>query len=108
MPRPHLNPPDKLVLPQVMHELARNHPRRTVDVDLKPTNADIKSELDAWEEGIVDKRLATSPERLKDFTTWSGDIKVKRLYTPLDVQSADYLKDLGFPGAYPYTRGASH
>lgn len=29
----------------------------------------------------------------------------KRLYTPLDTASLDYLKDLGFPGEYPFTRG---
>jgi methylmalonyl-CoA mutase N-terminal domain/subunit len=27
------------------------------------------------------------------------------LYTPLDVGDSDYLRDLGLPGEYPYTRG---
>ena len=27
------------------------------------------------------------------------------LYTPLDTAGIDYLRDLGFPGEYPYTRG---
>ncbi|MHA1740734.1 MAG: acyl-CoA mutase large subunit family protein, partial [Candidatus Thorarchaeota archaeon] len=30
---------------------------------------------------------------------------VKRLYTPLDIPNFDYLRDLGFPSQYPYTRG---
>jgi methylmalonyl-CoA mutase N-terminal domain/subunit len=30
---------------------------------------------------------------------------VKALYTPLDVPDFDYMKDLGFPSEYPYTRG---
>ncbi|MFQ5827375.1 MAG: methylmalonyl-CoA mutase, partial [Dehalococcoidia bacterium] len=32
-----------------------------------------------------------------------GEVDV--LYTPADVPQADYLKDLGFPGEYPFTRG---
>jgi len=27
------------------------------------------------------------------------------VYTPLDTEGIDYLKDLGFPGEYPYIRG---
>ncbi|MHB1419958.1 MAG: acyl-CoA mutase large subunit family protein [Bacillota bacterium] len=30
---------------------------------------------------------------------------INDLYTPLDVQGQDYMRDLGFPGEYPYTRG---
>lgn len=32
-------------------------------------------------------------------------IEVKELYTPDDLKDRDYLKDLGLPGEYPYTRG---
>jgi methylmalonyl-CoA mutase, N-terminal domain len=32
-------------------------------------------------------------------------IPVNRLYTPLDVADKDYLKDVGFPGEFPFTRG---
>lgn len=38
------------------------------------------------------------------FTTISGE-PVDILYTPLQTKGFDYLKDLGFPGDYPYTRG---
>ena len=37
--------------------------------------------------------------------TLSG-LEVKELYTPEDVESLDYERDLGAPGAYPFTRGA--
>jgi methylmalonyl-CoA mutase N-terminal domain/subunit len=37
--------------------------------------------------------------------TESG-ILVKSLYTPLDISEIDYLKDIGFPGSPPFTRGA--
>jgi methylmalonyl-CoA mutase N-terminal domain/subunit len=38
--------------------------------------------------------------------TTSG-ILLKPLYTPADVAGLDYLRDLGFPGDYPYTRGVT-
>jgi len=66
------------------------------------------SELEAlqeeWEEKILKPTLAKAPERKKRFETHSG-IEVKRLYTPLDTQGIDYVRDLGFPGSYPFTRG---
>ena len=40
-----------------------------------------------------------------DCATSSG-IDVKLLYTPEDVAETDYMRDLGFPGEYPYARGA--
>ncbi|MBI4308446.1 MAG: methylmalonyl-CoA mutase [Chloroflexi bacterium] len=30
---------------------------------------------------------------------------VKPVYTPADIPHVDYLRDLGFPGEYPFTRG---
>lgn len=40
------------------------------------------------------------------FTTWS-DLDTPLLSTPLDLSLSDfdYLRDLGFPGEFPYTRG---
>jgi methylmalonyl-CoA mutase, N-terminal domain len=58
----------------------------------------------AWEEGPVAKTLKRASERRERFETTSG-IEVKRLYTPEDVAGHDYLRDAGFPGEYPYTRG---
>jgi methylmalonyl-CoA mutase N-terminal domain/subunit len=57
-----------------------------------------------WEEGSLKKTLAKSPEAKPVFTTISGET-VDRLYTPLDVTSLDYDRDLGYPGEYPFTRG---
>ncbi len=39
-----------------------------------------------------------------DFTTVSG-APVEPLYGPDDAAGLDYLRDLGFPGEYPFTRG---
>ena len=36
--------------------------------------------------------------------TLSG-LEVKELYTPEDIKTLDYERDLGAPGAYPFTRG---
>src|SRR6185312_15211915 len=46
------------------------------------------------------------PERSASFTTLS-DMEVPLLSTPLDLEAEgfDYLRDLGFPGEFPYTRG---
>ncbi len=51
----------------------------------------------------VDKVLQKIPERKAEFVNTSG-IPVQRVYTPLDMQEFDYLKQLGMPGQYPYTR----
>ncbi|MCE5252978.1 MAG: methylmalonyl-CoA mutase family protein [Actinomycetia bacterium] len=56
--------------------------------------------LKQWEDGVLREYAAESPER--DIFT---EIPVKTLYTPLDRAGADYLRDLGFPGEYPFTRG---
>lgn len=42
-------------------------------------------------------------ERRRRFETADG-IEIGRVYTPAEVD-VDYLRDLGFPGEYPYTRG---
>jgi methylmalonyl-CoA mutase N-terminal domain/subunit len=38
------------------------------------------------------------------FTTVSGE-PIEMLYTPDDTASLDFLKEIGFPGGFPYTRG---
>ncbi|PKL08466.1 MAG: methylmalonyl-CoA mutase [Spirochaetae bacterium HGW-Spirochaetae-7] len=55
----------------------------------------------------VEKALIRFPERKKTFSTGSK-APVKRLYTPLDDSARDYLRDIGFPGDYPYTRGVQN
>jgi len=48
-------------------------------------------------------RYEQSPEREALFTTMSG-LENEPLYTPSNVE-IDYDRDLGYPGAFPYTRG---
>jgi methylmalonyl-CoA mutase N-terminal domain/subunit len=64
----------------------------------------IKDEFDRWEKTTLGKTLVKSPERRTSFNTTS-DIEIKRLYTPLDINDADYGENLGFPGEFPFTRG---
>jgi len=66
----------------------------------------IREKLIEWEKEVVEPILKKIPERKREFLTEEGII-VKRLYTPLDLQEKnwDYLEKLGFPGAYPFTRG---
>ncbi len=64
----------------------------------------IQRALEQWEETTLQRSLARLPERREEFVTTSSE-PVARLYTPLDVADLDYLKDLGMPGEYPFTRG---
>ena len=57
-----------------------------------------------WEETVLSKVLARSPERKERFETSSG-IEIKRVYTDEDAAGRDYRQALDFPGQYPYTRG---
>lgn len=65
--------------------------------------ADIKSARKAYDE-LVANRLKKAPEGKSEYLTDSW-IPVDRLYTPADIEGTDYLKDIGFPGEYPFTRG---
>ncbi|MGI6096535.1 MAG: acyl-CoA mutase large subunit family protein [Dethiobacteria bacterium] len=64
----------------------------------------IQNEQTSWEQGTVKKTLERFGERKEHFKNGSNN-EVKRLYTPLDTEEVDYLRDLGFPGKYPFTRG---
>jgi methylmalonyl-CoA mutase N-terminal domain/subunit len=64
----------------------------------------LREQRDQWEEATLQKALARHPERMERFMTTSS-APVERLYTPLDVTDLDHERDLGFPGAYPFTRG---
>jgi methylmalonyl-CoA mutase N-terminal domain/subunit len=65
---------------------------------------DVEKARAEWEARAVAKTLKKSPERREKFET-SSAIDVKRLYTPADTANHDYLRDAGFPGEYPFTRG---
>jgi methylmalonyl-CoA mutase N-terminal domain/subunit len=68
------------------------------------TLAGLAKERERWETTTLHKTLERTPERQEQFVTTSSE-PVERLYTPLDLQDLDYVRDLGFPGEYPYTRG---
>lgn len=58
----------------------------------------------AWEKECYRPFLKRNPERPSRFSTVS-DQEMRALYTPPDIASIDYQKEIGFPGQYPYTRG---
>jgi methylmalonyl-CoA mutase N-terminal domain/subunit len=64
---------------------------------------DLRRAKQAWEETTVKRVTDRFPEQRAQFETLSG-IPLERAYTPADV-APDYLKNLGFPGEYPFTRG---
>ena len=64
----------------------------------------IASAFARWKEQTLAPSLAKHPERQAEFTTISSH-PIRRLYTPLDTADLDYLRDIGFPGEYPFTRG---
>ena len=56
-----------------------------------------------WEKETLSKSFEKLPEKGEFVTT--SDVPVSRLETPDDLADFDYLRDLGFPGEYPLTRG---
>ncbi len=59
-------------------------------------------ELERWQD-----HYRKAGERDVDFQTLSGE-PLEPLYTPDSVKQLDYLRDLGYPGHYPMTRGVYH
>jgi methylmalonyl-CoA mutase N-terminal domain/subunit len=57
----------------------------------------IAEERKKWLQGVA-------PADAGEFATLSG-VPLDILYTPADLAAFEYLKDLGFPGQYPLTRG---
>ena len=64
----------------------------------------IGDERKNWEQRKVAPALKRGGERREHFTTSSG-IEIEREYDPTDLNGFDYLRDLGFAGEYPFTRG---
>jgi methylmalonyl-CoA mutase, N-terminal domain len=69
----------------------------------KKAIGEIKKEYEKWSD-TLEGQLAKRPERKSEFTNTSG-IPLQRVCTPLDVPDLDYMRDLGLPGEYPFTRG---
>ncbi len=64
----------------------------------------IAAEKEIWEKERYPSSLNRDGERLPRFSTVS-DLEIQPLYTPPDVRELDYLRDVGFPGQFPFTRG---
>ncbi len=65
---------------------------------------EIMKKRQSWEKTTLSKWLNQCPERKSEFRNHS-DMLIERMYTPEDIRELDYLRDLGFPGEYPFTRG---
>ncbi len=64
----------------------------------------LQKERERWEQTTLPNWLKQSSERKSEFHNHSG-MNVKRLYTPEDMKQMDYIRDMGFPGEYPFLRG---
>jgi methylmalonyl-CoA mutase N-terminal domain/subunit len=65
--------------------------------------SEFKDKVSKWEAKVAES-LTKRPERKKEFFTVS-ELPIKRAYWPWDIEGFDIERDLGAPGAYPYTRG---
>ena len=59
---------------------------------------------DQWRDATLRPLKERFGERRESFST-SSDLDVDTVYTPEDIDGADYVEKLGYPGEYPYTRG---
>ncbi|MEX2081205.1 MAG: methylmalonyl-CoA mutase family protein, partial [Dehalococcoidia bacterium] len=57
-----------------------------------------------WLQGTYAKTVARAAERQQSFET-TGRMPVEPMYAPEDLADFDPVRDLGFPGEYPFTRG---
>ncbi|MBI2907720.1 MAG: hypothetical protein HYX92_08710 [Chloroflexi bacterium] len=57
----------------------------------------IRSEKERWAREF---KLDNSPQVAGDL-----GMVIDTVYTPADIQDTDFLRDIGFPGEYPFTRG---
>src|SRR5512143_452426 len=64
----------------------------------------LREARERWERDILAPVMSKARERRPRFESTSGE-EVPRLYTPEHLESFDYLRDAGFPGEFPFTRG---
>jgi len=65
---------------------------------------EIMKKREHWEKTTLPKWMGQRPERKGEFHSPS-DTLIKRVYTPEHIKDLNYMRDLGFPGEYPFTRG---
>ncbi len=68
----------------------------------KAVERDFAKEQRRWRE-----RVDSLPTRDAKFISVSG-VEAPFICTPEDTEDLDYMRDLGFPGEYPYTRGVRY
>ncbi len=64
----------------------------------------IKKRRSDWERKSYNPHIKKHFERKKKFENLSWN-EINNLYTPEDISNLNYLKDIGFPGVYPFLRG---
>ena len=64
----------------------------------------LREARERWERDVLAPATSKTRERRPRFESTSGE-EVPRLYTPEHLESFDYLRDAGFPGEFPFTRG---
>ena len=77
---------------------------RRASMKKDPRTADIKRAYLRWKKNKFGKAGSDACHPKALFTTVSGR-KIKELYIPANLEKVDYLRDLNFPGIYPFTRG---
>ena len=67
----------------------------------------VKEKQEQWQKTALREWVEKHGERRKEFHTYQGMVPVKPVYTPLDLEEGgiDFLRDIGYPGEFPYTRG---
>jgi methylmalonyl-CoA mutase N-terminal domain/subunit len=70
----------------------------------RKTAGEIRKARERWERKVLADARARAPERRARFASTSGE-EIERLYGPDHLEGFDYLRDAGFPGEYPFTRG---
>ncbi len=72
--------------------------------------AEIRKKKEEWEKNVRRPALEEMGPKREMKLVGIGHLEwpVKEIYSPLDLEEIgfDYLKDVGFPGAYPFVRGS--
>ena len=85
-------------------KLAEIRGRRRVASRGDPKRVGVLSAARRWERQAARELSRGLPEQGRAVENPSG-IPLRPLYTPAELKGFDYLRSLGMPGEYPYTRG---
>lgn len=87
-----------------INDLEQRHNQKANELK---NNKKIADEALRWQAQTRAPFVSENPERREAFETQALKWPINPLYSPADLAALDfdYMKDLGFPGEYPYTRG---